>query len=555
MVDIHQVMEKDIETKGQGDVPQDVNFRAIAEGTSDLVYQNDQLERGLKSRHIQFLALGGAIGTGLFVGSGVTLSIVGPLPLFFGYIVMMLIVWNIMNNLAEMATLLPVKGVTVPYFIDRFVCPSLGFAAGWNYWMAYALLIGAEASAVAILFDYWNTDVHAAVWLTIYLVVILALNIIAVSFFGEAEFWFASIKLITILGLILTGLVIMLGGAPNGDRIGFRYWNNPGAVKTYLVHSNKNTGRFLAFWTGIIRAGFAYITSPELIAVAAGETIAPRRNIPKAAGRFVYRLAIFYGLGSLMIGIITPSNDPNLLNPESNANSSPWVIGIQNAGIGVLNHIINAAILTSAWSAGNALLYAGSRILYSLAINGQAPRFLRHTNRRGVPWVAILCTWSIGILSFLNVNNSGAKVFTWFMNLTTISGFIAWILIMITFIRFRKALEVQKLMHTLPYKTNLQPYTTYFMLVLLILLTLTNGFQVFFPGNFNASDFLAAYITLPIFLALYIGHKIYSRSLRFAYPVEEVDVTTGVKEMEELAALDERPEPKNIWQKIWFWIA
>ncbi|RSL79749.1 hypothetical protein CEP51_007127 [Fusarium floridanum] len=555
MVDIHQVMEKDIETKGQGDVPQDVNFRALAEGTSDLVYQNDQLERGLKSRHIQFLALGGAIGTGLFVGSGVTLSIVGPLPLFFGYIVMMLIVWNIMNNLAEMATLLPVKGVTVPYFIDRFVCPSLGFAAGWNYWMAYALLIGAEASAVAILFDYWNTDVHAAVWLTIYLVVILALNIIAVSFFGEAEFWFASIKLITILGLILTGLVIMLGGAPNGDRIGFRYWNNPGAVKTYLVHSNKNTGRFLAFWTGIIRAGFAYITSPELIAVAAGETIAPRRNIPKAAGRFVYRLAIFYGLGSLMIGIITPSNDPNLLNPESNANSSPWVIGIQNAGIGVLNHIINAAILTSAWSAGNALLYAGSRILYSLAINGQAPRFLRHTNRRGVPWVAILCTWSIGILSFLNVNNSGAKVFTWFMNLTTISGFIAWILIMITFIRFRKALEVQNLMHTLPYKTNLQPYATYFMLVLLILLTLTNGFQVFFPGNFNASDFLAAYITLPIFLALYIGHKIYSRSLRFAYPVEEVDVTTGVKEMEELAALDERPEPKNIWQKIWFWIA
>ncbi|KAM0425533.1 hypothetical protein ACHAPT_009323 [Fusarium lateritium] len=546
---------KDIETKGQGDVPPDVNFRAIAEGTTDLVYQHDQLARGLKSRHIQFLALGGAIGTGLFVGSGVTLSLVGPLPLFVGYLIMMAIVWNVMNNLAEMATLLPIKGVTVPYFVDRFVCPSLGFAAGWNYWMAYAMLIGAEASAGAILFDYWDTGVHAAVWITIFLVVILGLNIIAVSFFGEAEFWFASIKLITIIGLILTGLVIMLGGAPNNDRIGFRYWNSPGAIKTYLVHSNKNTGRFLAFWTGIIRAGFAYITSPELIAVAAGETIAPRRNVPKAAGRFIYRLAIFYGLGSLMIGIITRSDDPNLLNPESNANSSPWVIGIQNAGIGVLNHIINAAILTSAWSAGNALLYAGSRVLYSLAVNGQAPHFLTHTNRRGVPWVAILCTWSIGLLSFLNVNNSGAKVFTWFMNLTTISGFIAWILIMITFIRFRKALAFRGLMHTLPYKTNLQPYATYFMLVLLILLTLTNGFQVFFPGNFNASDFLAAYITLPIFLALYIGHKIWSRSWRFAYPIEDVDVITGVKEMDELAALDERPAPKNIWQKIWFWVA
>ncbi|KAM5347700.1 hypothetical protein ACJ41O_007524 [Fusarium nematophilum] len=550
-------MEKqDVESKADRTVPQDVNFRALAEGTSnDLVYQHDQLERGLKSRHIQFLALGGAIGTGLFVGSGAILSLVGPLPLLFGYIVMMAVVWNIMNNLAEMVTLLPLKGVSIPYFVERFVCPSLSFAAGWNYWYAYAMLIGAEASAGAILLDYWDSGVHAAAWITIILVVILGLNIIAVSFFGEAEFWFASIKLITIVGMILTGLVIMLGGAPNGDRIGFRYWRDPGAVKTYLVHSNVNTGRFLAFWTAIIRAGFAYIASPELIALAAGETVAPRRNVPKAAGRFIYRLAIFYGLGSLMIGIITPSDDPNLLNPESNARSSPWVIGIQNAGIGVLNHIINAAILTSAWSAGNAFLYSGSRVLYSLALNGQAPRFCTYTTKRGVPWVAILLTWSIGLLTYLNVNNNGAKVFTWFMNLTTISGFIAWIVIMITYIRWRKALILRGLFDSLPYKTSLQPYSTYFMLGLLIILTITNGFQVFFPGNFNASDFLAAYITIPIFLGLYFGHKTWTRSWRWARPVEEVDVTTGVKEMDELAALDERPEPKNFLQKVWFWVA
>lgn len=493
-----------------------------------------------------------SIGTGLFVGSGAILSLLGPAPLFLGYLSMMAVVWNVMNNLAEMATYLPLKGISIPYFVERFVEPSLAFASGWNYWYAYSILIGAEASAGAILLDYWDTPVPSAVWITIILLVTLGLNIFAVSLFGEAEFWFASIKLITIMGLILTSLVIILGGAPNGDRIGFSYWETPGAINPYMTGGD--TGRFLAYWSGFARAGFAFITSPELIALAAGETVAPRRNIPKAAGRFVYRLAIFYGLGSLMVGAITPSNDPNLLNPESNANSSPWVIGIQRAGIGALNHVINAAILSSAWSAGNAFLYSGSRVLYSLALNGQAPRFCTRTTANGVPYVAVLCTWSIGLLAYLNVSHDGATVFTWFMNISTISGYIAWIVVMITYLRFRKAMVLQDMMHRLPYRTPLQPYATWFFLPLLAVLTLTSGFQFFFPGQFNTEDFLAAYITLPIFVALYVGHKIWFRT-PFARRSQDVDVITGVKEMEELAEMDRPPVAKNWLQKIWFWIA
>ncbi|EEY22799.1 hypothetical protein ACHAQF_003938 [Verticillium nonalfalfae] len=543
----------DVEHRGDAvEFAGDVNFKTLNDGTPDLVAQNDQLHRGLKSRHIQFLALGGAIGTGLFVGSGAILSVVGPAPLFMGYLSMMLIVWNIMNELGEMATYLPLKGISIPYFVERFVEPSLGFAAGWNYWYAYAMLVGAEASAGAILLDYWNTPVPAAVWITIILLVTLALNIFAVSIFGEAEFWFASIKLLTILGLIMTSLVIMLGGAPDGDRKGFRYWNNPGAFKPYMADGS--TGRFLAYWSGFSRAGFAFITSPELIALAAGETVAPRRNVPKAARRFIYRLAIFYGLGSLMIGVIVPSDNPNLLNPDSNANSSPWVIGIQLAGIGVLNHIINAAILTSAWSAGNAFLYSGSRILYSLSLNGQAPKFCARTSKNGVPYVAILCTWSIGLLAYLNVSTNGATVFTWFMNISTISGYIAWIVVMITYIRFRKAMIFHNMMHRMPYKTPLQPYATWICLVVLIILTLTNGFQLFFPGQFDVQDFLAAYITIPIFLVLYLGHKLWFRT-PLARKIADVDVVTGVKEMEELAAMDVEPVAKNWLQKVWFWIA
>ncbi|EKD14985.1 uncharacterized protein L3040_003818 [Drepanopeziza brunnea f. sp. 'multigermtubi'] len=517
----------------------------------NLATGHNQLERGLKSRHIQFLALGGAIGTGLFVGSGGILSETGPVPLFMGYVFMMFVVWCVMNDLAEMVTYLPMKGISIPYFVERFVDPSLAFAAGWNYWYAYAMLVAAEASAASIVLDYWNAPVNVAVWIGIVLAIILLLNVVAVSFFGEAEFWFASIKLITIMGLIILGVVLFFGGGPNRDRLGFRYYKDPGAFKSYMAPGS--TGKFLAFWHACVKAGFAFITSPELIAIAAGETVDPRRNIPKAARRFIWRLAIFYGFASLILGVIVPSDDKRLLG-AGNASASPWVIGIQRAGIGGLNHAINAAILTSAWSAGNSFLYSGSRVLYSMSLNKQAPRVFSITNKRGVPYVAVLFTWSFGLLAFLNVSNTGATVFNWFVNISTISGFIAWIIVMITYLRFRAAFVHNKLLHTLPYRTPFQPYFTHVVLIIIFLLTLTNGFQIFWPDKFSVADFLAAYITLPIFLVLYLGHKLWFRT-PWARKIEDIDVLTGKKEMDQLAEMEVIREPKNWLQSVWFWIA
>jgi len=466
------------------------------------------------------------------------------------YMSMMGVVWVVMNNIAEMTVYLPMKGITLPYFTGRYVDSSLSFAAGWNYWYAYAILVAAEATAGAILLDYWDTPVPAAAWITIIMIVILALNIIAVEVFGEAEFWFASIKLITIMGLIIMGLVIMLGGAPNRERIGFWYWENPGAFKEYIATGS--TGRFLAYWTAFARAGFSFITSPELIGLAAGETVAPRRNLPKAARRFLARLALFYGVSSLIVGCIVPSDDDRLLNKESNANASPWVIGIQRAGIGGFNHVINAAILTSAWSAGNAFLYSGSRVLYSMAVNGQAPRIFAKTSKRGVPYLAVLITWALGLFAYLNVSNTGAQVFLWFMNLSTISGYIAWIVVMITYLRFRSALKAQNLLDTRPYTTRFQPYATWFVLFIVSLLTITNGFPTFAPWNYK--DFLAAYITIPAFLILYLGHKAVYRT-PWGRPAAEIDVVTGKKEMDDLCAADEERVPKNWLQRVWYWIA
>ncbi|KAK5311804.1 hypothetical protein LTR93_011583 [Exophiala xenobiotica] len=169
----------------------------------------------------------------------------------------------------------------------------------------------------------------------------------------------------------------------------------------------------------------------------------------------------------------------------------------------------------------------------------------------GVPYIAMFFTWAFGLLAFLNVSNSGATVFGWFVNISTISGFAAWIIVMIIYIRFRKAVEYNQMFHVLPYKTPLQPYATWCMLGVITNLTLTNRFQIFFPKEWNASDFLAAYTTILIFLVLYLGHKTFYRT-PFLIPIPSIDVITGKQEMDELEAMDRPPIPRNALEKAWF---
>ncbi|KAJ5105700.1 hypothetical protein NUU61_003047 [Penicillium alfredii] len=520
---------------------------------------NTETQRGLRSRHVQFLALGGCIGTGLFVGSGQTLSTVGPAPLFMGYIAMSSVVYFVMNMLGEMTTYLPVRGVSVPHFISRFTEPSLGFAVGYNYWYSYAMLLASEVTAAALVIDYWPSSVNVGVWIAIVLIVILVLNIVAVSWYGEAEFWFASLKIIAIIGLIILGVVLFFGGGPNHDRLGFRYWQRPGAFKEpYLVPSNVNTGRFLAFWTALIKSGYSFIFSPELITTAAGEAVEPRRNIPKATNRFIYRLFTFYILGSLVIGVTVAYNDKSLLqgvaSGSDGAGASPFVIGIQNAGIVGLNHVINAAILISAFSAGNSWVYAGSRVLYSLACEGQAPKLFTRCTKQGVPYPAVLVTWMIGLLAFLNLSNSGSAVFYWFTNITTVGGFISWVLVGVAYLRFRNALQFHGLLESLPFRTPFQPWGAYYAILVIGLLAITNGYAVFFPGAFTASDFLVSYILFPIFFALYLGHKLWFRT-PWMIKASEIDIFTGKEEIDRMCENEVERLPRNWLERVWWWIA
>ncbi|KAK1774268.1 amino acid permease/ SLC12A domain-containing protein [Copromyces sp. CBS 386.78] len=520
------------------------------------------VSRGLKSRHIQFIALGGTIGTGLFLGIGNAFTHAGPLSVLLGYTFTGIAIFAMMQCLGEMATWLPLPGA-IPQFCARYVDGALGFAVGWNNWYAAAITLCAEISAAALVIGFWEgaQSVNVAVWISIIWLVIIFLNIFAVSLYGEAEFWFASLKIITIVGLLIMAFIVDLGGNPHHERLGFRYWKNPGAMKEYPPQIHGDLGRFLGLFSTLVNAAFSY-GGVEMVAVAAGEAENPRKNIPKAVRRVFWRILFFYVLGSLAIGVLVSSEDKGLLDAQadgrSDAAASPWVIGIKNAGISVLPSIINAVILTSATSSGNAFLYSGSRYLYALAQNRQAPRILLTCSKKGVPYYAVAVTATIGALTYLSVDSNGgaAKAFGWFQNLTTIASLFTWCSICVAYLQFYKALKAQGISRdTLVFKSRFQPYTAWFALIYFAMIILFNGFAVFIKGNWNVSDFIAAYIGIPIFFLLYGGWKLVKRP-KFIKPYE-ADLTTGK------AALDAEDEhwqreykpPVTIIEKIWDWVA
>lgn len=326
------------------------------------------------------------------------------------------------------------------------------------------------------------------------------------------------------------GLVLDLGGGPTHDRIGFRYWKNPGAFNQ-LNGIPGAKGRFLAFWATFINAAFSFLGT-EIVALAAAEAENPRRNVPKAIRRVFYRILMFYIGGVIVIGWLVPYNTPNLLGGADNASSSPYVIAIVNAKIKALPSIVNAVILVSAWSAGNSDLYASSRTLYGLACSGQAPRFVRYCTKGGLPVWAVVITALAGPLAYLNVSTNGATVFEWFVNITSITGLITWDVILITYVRFYKGLKYNNIdRNTLAYKAPFQPYASYFGIFFITLVIIFNGFQVFLAGEWDVNTFITAYICLPIFGVFYLGWKIAKRT-KFVR-VADMDFHTGRRELDE----------------------
>lgn len=534
-----------------------------------VTYQNGEVEqpierpgtkRDIKSRHAQMIAIGGAIGTSLFVGSGQALAVGGPGFLLICYCLISLMVYAVITAVIEVGTYLPVPGASMAYYGARVISPSIGFALGWLYFYSFGIIVAYEITAAAIIIDYWPSNIHTAVWITIMIIVIIGLNLSPVGVYAETEFWFAGIKVIMIIGLLILSLVLMLGGGPTHDRLGFRFWNDPGAFNTLYVDGSG--GYFTSFLYVWLYCGISFYFGPEMVINMVGEMRNPRKNLPLASRRYFARLIVFYILGAIAIGATCISTSDGLISGQGNANASPWVIAIRNASIPILPSIINAGILTSAWSSGNAYLYLSSRSLYSLAIAGNAPKIFTRCTRYGLPIYAVLASSCFTLLAYLIVSSQAGQVFNWFVSLTNTSGYTSWAVCCVILIRFRKACDIQDV--TIPYRASIQPWASWICLPIFVFLLLTNGFTLFYPGQWKLASFLTDYLGIPIFLILWLGHKFtVSRSDPWIYKSIDVDLKSGLAEVEaeaevwiqaEMIKSEQKATKNNIWWNKFFLI-
>ncbi|CAE6378040.1 unnamed protein product [Rhizoctonia solani] len=508
-----------------------------------------KLQRQLKNRHIAMISIGGVIGTGLFLGTAGALRTGGPIGLLLGYIIVGSICYSVMISLGEMIAYLPIPGGHIK-LAERFVDPALSFTMGWNYWYNWTIILPAELAAAAVLINYWmDGRINDSLWISICLIVTVVINMLGAGVYGECEFIFASIKVITITGLIILGIVLDLGGGPNHDRIGFRYWKNPGPFVQFAGIAGAK-GQFLGWWSVMTQAAFSFIGT-EIVAIAAGEAKNPRRNLPKAIRRVYIRILLFYIGGTLIIGLLVPSDHPNLNLNSGNAAASPFVIAITTAGIKGLPSVINAALLTSAWSAASSDLYTSSRALYGLSLAGNAPKVFSKVSKSGLPYVAVIFCSLFSLLAFMSVSSGAGRVFNWFANMTAVAGLMTWFGICFTYIRFYAGMKAQGIDRTkLPYFTNLQPFAAWYGMIFCLLICFFSGWKVFLKDQWATDTFVTNYIPLVLFPILYAGAKYFYRQPM--HKPHEMDFYSGIAEIE--ADTYDEPPPKNAWEKFWAWL-
>ncbi|KAF7188723.1 putative amino-acid permease PB1C11.02, partial [Pseudocercospora fuligena] len=456
------------------------------------------LARKLSARQVQMIAIGGTIGTGLFLGTGTSLAKGGPASMLIAYAIVGAIVYMTMLALGEMAAFIPVAG-SFCTFAGRFVDDAFGFALTWNYWFNDAVSTASDVIAAQLLLQYWTDNFPGWAISLILLIVIIGLNIVTVRLYGEIEYWLSFLKVVTIIIFIILGIAVNCGGNTQHEYIGTRYWYQGDAPFVNGI------GGFASVF---VTAAFAY-GGTESIAITAGETKNPAKNLPRVVRNVFWRILIFYILAILMIGLNAPYDYPDLANRDSHV--SPLTIVFQMAGSTIAGSFINAVVMTSVISAGNHALYAGSRLMYTLAVNRHAPQFLGKLNRNQVPWVAVLITSVISGLCFGASYIGAGQLWTWLQNIVGVSNQLSWIAINFASLRFRSGLRKQGLEHLLPFKNWTYPYGPLAAVFLNSFLVLVQGWSCFSP-HFKAVDFVSYYIELPVMLVMFVGWKLWHRT-------------------------------------------
>lgn len=472
---------------------------------------NTKLKRSLKSRHMNMIALGGSIGTGLFVAGGEVVSTAGPGGALVAYGFIGIMVYFLMTSLGEMATYLPVPGSFGTY-ASRYVDPAFGFALGWNYWFNWAITLAAELVAGALIMKYWFPDIPAIVWSALFLAALFLMNYLSTRSFGESEYFFSSMKVITVFVFLFVGTMLILG--IGGTSPGFENWTRGEAPFV---------GGFASIMAIFMVAGFSF-QGTELIGVAAGESEDPEKNIPKAIHSIFWRILLFYIGAFVVIGFLIPYDDPNLLNSSvENVAISPFTLVLDRFGFAFAASFINAIILTAVLSAGNSGLYASTRMLYAMAKEGDAPKVFTKLNSRGVPVPALLATVAFGVFAFLTSLIGEGTAYNWLINISGMSGFIAWLGIAIAHYRFRRAFHAQgKSLDAIPFKALFYPFGPIFATVLCLIIIAGQNYTAFTGETIDWYGASVAYIGIPVFLLVYAAYK--SKYKTHVIPLKEVNL-------------------------------
>lgn len=505
---------------------------------------NSPLQRGLKPRHLRMIAIGGSIGTGLFIGSGKALGNGGPASLLIGFSIIGAMLYCTIHALGELSVRFPVSGA-FSTFCTRFIDPAWGFAIGWNYGIQWLVVFPLELVAASMTVQYWNKEINAAAWVAILWTVIVVINMIGVKGYGEAEFIFSFIKVITVIGFIILGIITNCGGGPNHEHIGGTYWHDPGAFN----HGFK--GVCSVFVTG----AFAF-SGTELVGLAAAESSNPRKSMPSAIKQVFWRITIFYLASLIVVGVNVPHTDPQLMSASGHGIAvSPFVIAIKNAGIKGLPSVMNAVVLMSVFSVGNSAVYGCSRTISALATQGHAPKFLAYIDRQGRPLYAIILSAVFGLLCFVAASDKEPIVFAWLLALTGLSVIFTWGSICICHIRFRAAMKRQgRSEDELAFKSKVGLLGSYFSVIINGLVLIAQFWTGLFPIGAEKADvtsFFQAYLAAPIVLVCFVFYKIWKKT-KFV-SLDEMDLDTGRRDLDTDALIAEIAEEKAYLKSKSFW--
>ncbi len=454
-----------------------------------------QLKRQLSSRMLNMIAIGGSIGTGIFLASGNAIHMAGPGGTMLAYLVIGVMVYFLMTSLGEMAAYMPSTGSFYIY-AAKFVDPALGYALGWNYWYNWAITVASEIAAASLVMQFWFPESSPLIWSSLFLSVFIGINVLSARGFGEAEYWFSIIKVTAIIVFIFAGACMIFGLVTHHTPVGFKYWT---------MNDGPFHGGLLTIFGAFIIAGFSF-QGTELIGIAAGESKNPRENIPKAIKQVFWRILLFFILSILVISLLIPYTSSQLVN--TNVQMSPFTLVFKQIGITFAASLMNAIILTAILSAGNSGMYASTRMLWYLAKRGHVPSAFAKVNKRGVPVYALLLTAAVASLAFLSSLFGNGKVYFWLINASSLSGFIAWLGIAISHYRFRKAYIKQgKDLSELPYLAKGYPYAPLIAFALCLIIIAGQNYQAFLSDHIDWYGLIVSYIGVPLFLALWLGYK------------------------------------------------